>query len=430
MMRRSFFGLAKPRFEYQATDSTPAEPEKIPMPKKVTLFFKEPCGQKNSVLLSPGDKVKTGQKLLLCEDSDSYIISSVTGTISSVTPYTGDFNASYTAISIDVAKQEEQDEQFGISAKDITLEAAKDFLDFAPGCPSMQVFSDPDKPIKTLVVCAADNDPVVFSNQCVVKSRTDAINKGVSILKRITGVDQVVVVSSQSLVKKASAIGGTSGVELRVVGSEYPAALPRMIMKDILGQPVPAESTCEDMGVCFFSAEAVASVASAFTNKQIPVTKTLTLIKKDMTRVLVEARIGTPIRDIFNACDVALSEKDRIIIGGPMAGSAVYSEDHPVQPDTDAIMVQDSEDVALVSDYPCINCGECVRICPARIAVNMLVRFCEAGEYETAADEYDLHSCIECGLCTVVCPSRMPVFQHIRLAKYELGRMNTEETNA
>jgi electron transport complex protein RnfC len=57
----------------------------------------------------------------------------------------------------------------------------------------------------------------------------------------------------------------------------------------------------------------------------------------------------------------------------------------------------------------------------------MLVRFLEAGEYLTAADEYDLYSCLECGLCSLVCESKIPIFQYIRLAKYELAREKAAE---
>jgi len=93
-------------------------------------------------------------------------------------------------------------------------------------------------------------------------------------------------------------------------------------------------------------------------------------------------------------------------------------------------MVQNNEDLPDVSEEYCINCGECVRACPAKIQVNLLVRFLEAGEYEEATDNYDLLSCIECGLCSFVCPGKIPVFQYIRFGKYELERILAEEAAA
>ncbi len=204
-----------------------------------------------------------------------------------------------------------------------------------------------------------------------------------------------------------------------------------MVMKNVLGEVVPAGKTSMDLGVCFLTAEAVASIGKAFTSGQIPVSKILTLITKDGSRRLIETTIGTPIRDILEAYGVSINKEDRLIFGGPMTGSAVYSLDHPVLPDTNAILVLDRSKAAYASEYPCINCGECVRVCPAQIQIPMLVRFLEAGQYEEAADSYDLFCCIECGLCSFVCVSRIPIFQYIKLAKYELDRAKTSEaTNA
>jgi len=431
MIKKSFIGLAAPRLEYESIGNAPTEPETIPVPKSVTFFFKETY-QKQGLLLNTGDSVKTCQKLTLYEKSESYVISSVTGTVSAISSYTGDMGQSYTAVSVTVADTEEKDETFGQFIKAPSLENLRDYLCAIPGAPPLKAFSDPEKPIKTLVICGFDTDLLITTNQYVLLTQKEDINKGISILKKVTGVGEVVICLTESLMKTASSIGGSSGAELRAISAEYPSALPQLMMQNALGKTVPAGRTCEDMGVCFISAEAVAAIGNAVSTGKIPMTKTLTLIKKDLSRTLVEAVIGTPIRDVLNVCGVSVKDRDRIIIGGPMRGSAVYSEEYPIQPDTDAIMVQDSEDVALVTDNPCVNCGECIRICPANIPVNMLVRFCEFGSYEEAADMYDLLSCIECGLCSFVCVSKMPIFQYIRLAKYELSRMmeENEETEA
>jgi len=426
MIKRSFVSLAKPRIEYKPLELTAPEPRKISPSQKVTLLLEspyDPSGIRDTVAVGKGETVKTGQKLSLSGDSNTYVISTVTGTVSSVSSFMGDFGRSYTAISIDVSEDEEMDDQFKNIADDPSIETAQSFLGSLPGNPPFQSFSNPEKPINTIVICGVDGDLLLTPNQYVLASNTDAIKSGINILKKITGVENVVMAVPKNLMQSAAA----TGAEVRPVDTEYPASLPHIIMQNALGQVVPAGKSFEDMGVCFFNAEAVASIGNAFNTGRIPVTKTFTLVNKEGVRTLVSAVIGTPVRDILEAFDISVNEGDRVIFGGPMTGSSIYSADHPIQTDTDGIMVQDKDLIPLVSDYPCINCGECVRICPVKVPVNMLVRYLEAGKYEDAADQYDLYSCIECGLCSFVCVSRMPIFQYIKVAKYELGRMRQAE---
>jgi electron transport complex protein RnfC len=247
------------------------------------------------------------------------------------------------------------------------------------------------------------------------------------VLQQAAGIEDVAILTLREAVQGYSHIGG------RVLGVNpvYPSAHPSLVMHQIFGREVPAGQIPEDLGFCFMRAEAVAAVGAAFETGRIPVTKVLTLVARDGTARLVETPIGTKLGDIFERFGITVTAGDRIVLGGPMRGGAAYSLDQPVQPGTDAVMVLDAANASRVSDYPCVNCGDCVRVCPARMQINLLVRYLEAGKYEDGAESYDLDSCVECGLCAYVCVSKIPILQYISLAKHELARVRpTEDANA
>jgi electron transport complex protein RnfC len=424
MYKRSFVGLKKPRLEYTDLEATPSEAKTIPLPKQLTFLMDLKMETKELAVLKKGDTVQTGQKLF--PERPLPCVLPVSGTVAGVSPYTGDFGRSMTSVTIDRADAEDLGEGAGAIGKEISLKDAVASFELIPGAPCLKRMADPEKPIHTVVVLGADSDLLVMTNQFVLHSRTGAVKNGILALKKIAGIDNIILVAPPNLMGKAS----ETEAEVRPLGREFPSALPRAVMKDVLNQVVPAGKAPEDLGVCFMSAEAVASIGDAVETGRLPIRKTVTVIKKDGSRQFVTAAIGTPVSDIFNACGIVTKDRDRILIGGPLTGSAIYSEDHPVCPDTDAIIVQDSEAIPLVSDYPCVNCGECVRICPARMPVNDLVRYLEAGRYEDGAANYDLYSCFGCGLCSFVCISRIPIFQYIQLAQYELNRVKAaEESN-
>ena len=423
MIKKAFWGLSTPQINYEMLPVHLPETEKIPTPQRITLFH-----PKNDTLNVPsalgiGDPVKTGEKLSLYPDQNYYVISPVTGKIASLSPYTGDFEKNYIAISITPDGSEIIDDTFQKQAQSPTLELLSEYLIGAPGDPPLSLLADSNSNINTIVIRGLDPDPTVATSQYIAQSRFNDLKIGIEILKQVTDVRDIILITAGETVQGY----GHIGAQVKGVKTTYPSALPHMVMKDVLGQVVPAGKTCDELGVCFLTAEAVISIGSAFESGRLPTSKALTFIKKDGTGKIIETPIGTPIGDILEAFGETINEFDRIILGGPMTGSAVYALEHPIRPDTDSIIVVDRDKAAYASDYPCINCGECVRTCPAQIQVNMLVRFLEANQYDEAAEGYDLHSCIECGLCSYVCVSRIPIFQYIKLAKYELERAKTPE---
>jgi electron transport complex protein RnfC len=219
-------------------------------------------------------------------------------------------------------------------------------------------------------------------------------------------------------------------VEVELIEPAYPNTLPKIVAKNVLGKVLPAGKRFEELGLGFINAETVVALANAFTEGHLPVNKLVTVINKELMPVHVRVRIGTHIGDVLNDLGIEAHHGDRLVMGGPMMGHAVHSEDTPILHDTDAVMIQDKSQVVLGSDLHCVNCGECVRVCPANIPINMLIRLLENGLYEDAARDYDLLCCIECGLCSYVCPGRIPVFHYVMLGKYEFARIESmEESN-
>jgi Na+-translocating ferredoxin:NAD+ oxidoreductase subunit C len=428
MMKRSFFGIVKPKLEYDVIDDIKGEPLVVSPQDSLILFIDQAYEKFSEAVLHVGDSVKRGQKLVLTEGGKRYALAGRAGRISGISPFIGLYGRQMTAVEIKINEGglQEDDPDFKNSSSPPTLKSAREFLEGIPGKPDFEVFGDADKPIRAILVIGADADLFGVTNQYFVKNNIISIKTGIDILRKITGVLDVVLVVPPHLVNTA----GTSGAVVKTVDSRYPAAHPRLIVRHFREETAgDRKSGDRKSNFAVFTAESVAALGAAYNTGRLPLEKLLLFVSRDGSKRLASVVIGTPLKDVLNAFGETLNERDRVIFGGPMTGVSVYSDMHPISADTDTIIVQDRDQVMELEDTPCINCGECVRVCPTNVPVNLLIRFLEAGQYEEAARQYDLHACIDCGFCSYVCESRIPILQHIALAKHTLDRMEEAEVN-
>ena len=402
MFKRPFFKLLKPRFRYASLKDEVSVTE-IPLPDKAILLLEKNNIRPAELQGYVGRRIKTGQIINLRETD---MVSPVTGIVLKISQYTGYLNVSYYALHIQI----EEDEIESPSADYIPSSL--------PGIKNLKLLFGFNPPINHAIVMAVDTDLLVTTNQVCFKNRLDHIKKGINFITQRAKIGDIIFVLFPELTEYAEELE----CKYHILKSTYPNSLPKLVIKDIFKEYVPAGKEPEDVGIAFLSSEAVANMG-AFHSGEWFFDKFITFINKDYSITHIRARVGTPISHILSQLGVEVEQGDRIIFGGPMRGKTIYSLDTPIDYETDAILVQDKSEIVSYSDTHCINCGECVKVCPVNVPVNMLVRLLENGLFEEAAKQYGLLSCIECGLCSYVCIARIPVFHYIMLGKYELSKM-------
>jgi electron transport complex protein RnfC len=427
MIKRSFTGLSQPQLKYDLVEKDPKGPETVLTPSNILLLLNDSLDSLRTPLLKKEDQVKKGGKLFLYKESTEYVISPVSGVIKNIESYPGEFGNIKTFLVIGTQENDDIVNDFGEQADKFELATAAEFLKSLPGAPPFETLVDPAKKIHTLVISGVDEDLASTTRQYFLSTAQEDLKEGIKILQNLTKIPKIIFTLPEGLKLDFE----ISGMQVFNISPFYPNALPEMIMKNQLKTVVPQGKTCEDMGVCFISTEAVVSIAKAYRDKKIHFDKIVCVTGKDGVQKRIKASIGTPVISILKQLNIHTNKNDRIVIGGPFKGFSVYTIYHPVQPCMDSVIIQDSGEIPHVSDSACINCGKCIKICPANIPVNLLVRQLEANLFEEAKERFDLESCIECGLCSYVCTAKIPIFQYIRLGKHELLKIEAEaETEA
>ena len=129
----------------------------------------------------------------------------------------------------------------------------------------------------------------------------------------------------------------------------------------------------------------------------------------------VEVVIGTPIGDVLDFCGVK-DDVSKILMGGPMMGTAVADPAFPVLKQNNALVAFGPAAAALPAPGPCIRCGNCINACPMGLSPVEIAGAYTKNDGEML-DKLMVDLCIGCGTCSYVCPAKRPVTQTMNLAK-------------
>ncbi len=195
------------------------------------------------------------------------------------------------------------------------------------------------------------------------------------------------------------------------------------------GREVPSGRLPADVGVVTQNVGTAYAVFRALVHGEPLIERVLTASGGALSAPAnLEVRIGTPIEEVAAACG-GYSDLGRLIMGGPLVGSALHGTAPPVVKETNGLIFQSRAELADGPALPCIRCGACVEACPVHLMPNEMYNLARSKELEKIQD-YDLFDCIECGSCAYVCPSRLPLVHYYRFAKNEIQAKEREKEKA
>jgi electron transport complex protein RnfC len=208
-----------------------------------------------------------------------------------------------------------------------------------------------------------------------------------------------------------------------VVTAKYPAGGERQLIELVLGREVPAGGHPANVGVVCQNVGTAAAVAEFFTRGQPLISRIVTVTGGGVARPRnIEARIGTPLSELVALAGGYRNDAIRLIMGGPMMGVALDSDDLPITAATNCLIVATESDLGRpdaagsAPEMPCIRCGDCIEACPAGLLPQELLAAVRAGNV-AGLTTLGVTECIECGACDYVCPSHIPLTGHFIAGK-------------
>ena len=255
---------------------------------------------------------------------------------------------------------------------------------------------------RTLIINGLNPEPGVIVSEQLVKDAQDTLKAGLQLLERALkpGTVKLVVASGKQI-----SLHGCTTVNASDV---YPATIDPLVVYAATGAERPDNVDIISIAELY----RIGRVAES----RLPVTEAVVSVGGKVFRVPA----GTPVQTLLDAAGAPHGTDNKIALGGPMRGQAIFDLAAGIPKTCTAVTLVPAGLCPEVQPNPCVNCGECVLVCPARIQPGMLSRYAEFNMFDSARSQH-VAACLECGMCTFVCPANRPVMQYLLLAKGQLA---------
>ena len=285
----------------------------------------------------------------------------------------------------------------------------------------------PTAKAECVIINAVECEPYITADFRLMMEKADEILIGLELLMmgaKVTtgyiGIETNKMPAIELLTKKCAEKfnGSKYHVEVVPLKQRYPQGGEKQLVDAVIQRQVPAPpaipvnvgAIVQNVGTAYAVYEAVMKHKPLFERYTTVTGKKI----KNPGNFLV--RMGTPMKDLIDACGGMPEGDNKLLAGGPMMGKALTSVEVPICKGTNSVTVISDDEARRKEPQPCIRCAKCVGACPMGLEPYLLAKISEVQNWERAEQE-DIVSCIECGSCQFTCPAHRPLLDNIRQGK-------------
>ena len=421
--------------------------------EKVIIPLKQHGGVICDPVVSAGDRVLVGQKIGECSANYcSCVHSSVAGEVTSIAkaPNPGGNRVESVIIKPDENQESVDFVPSGASSSQEIISAIKEAGIVEHFGTPTHILLDPNKEIDTVVINATSSEwiqgkydtPADYASQIIsglklLMSAAEA-SRG-AIVVRKDDRETIEAFESATLdgnpIHVAPLIGKRRidyyyedlGTDIVVVSQDpmHGKSLLNLFTYNITGRKVPISCDPSEVGVAVCGVKTSKSVYDAV-HDGIPVYDTVVTVSGAVkSPKKIQVKIGTPLKDVIEACGGYSGEPGKLIVNGMITGIAQYTDEVPVTKTTISIYAQRKEEMVIDEARSCLHCARCVDACPVNLVPSRIAILADRGRFDECMDLYVMN-CIECGRCAATCPSKLHILQLIRYAKASLTKVYPE----
>ena len=435
-MLHRLYGSVHPHDRKRATNQKPVQPLDRP-PAYVVLPMSMHVGAPCKPTVAVGDHVLLGQQIAESAGLGAPIHASVSGTVKAIEPRPHPNGGSVMAVVIqnDFLDTPAPALERKSAAGDLTGWEVVDLIDRAgivglggAGFPTSVKLKGAIGKVDTLIINGAECEPYITADHRLMLEEGERLLGGVQVLMRALSLKNAVIGVEANKLDAINhlrtLLSQDSGIRIATLKTRYPQGAEKQLIQKLTCRQVPSGKLPADVKCAVFNTSTAAAVYDAV-HDGLPLTRRIVTVSggavKEPRNLLVP--IGTPLEHLLEECGGLAAEPARVLVGGPLMGTAQYDLSAPTIKGTNALLLLERRECAPIprTDPPCIRCGRCMRACPMNLPPLFFDLYSRNFRHKEL-EKYRLMDCIECGACAYVCPAHIRLVQSIRAAKNEVRR--------